>query len=94
MVAGSDCNTFEYSNFTGAGDVWFSLNGTTYQNNSCVALEDIGGGNSSTLCCVNNQTACCSPPYTGEKWPGKGNCFFPHGTCVADGDAGEDMDET
>ena len=79
--------------FTCAGDVWFSLNGTTYLNNSCVALEDIGGGNS-TLCCVTNQTACCRHTYTGEKGPCKGNWFFPNGTCVADGDAGEDMDET
>ena len=59
-----------------------------------MALEDIDGGNSSTLCCVNNQTACCRHPYTGEKWPGKGNWFFLNRTCVADGDAGEDIDET
>ena len=55
-------NTFvhsiEYSNFPGTGDVWFSLNGTTYQNNSCVTLEDIGEGDDALLC-VTNLTACC-----------------------------------
>ena len=68
-------------NFTGAGDVRFSLNGTTYQNNSCVALEDIGKGNNALLC-VTNQTACCRPPYTGKNGPGNGNWFFPNGTRV------------
>ena len=67
-------NSIEYSNFTGAGDVWFSLNGTTYQNNSCVALEDIGEGDDA-LQCVTNQTACC-------KQASKRNWFFPNGTRV------------
>ena len=61
--------------FLSAGDVWFSLNGTTYQNNSNVILEDIGDGDDSLLC-VTNQTACCRPPYSGAF----GNWFFPNGT--------------
>ena len=70
-------NSIEHSNFTGAGDVWFSLNGTTYQNNSCVALEDIGEENNS-LHCVTNQTACCK-----SNGSAKGNWFFPNGTRVS-----------
>ena len=61
----------------GAGDVWFSLNGTTYQNNSCVALEEIGEGNDA-LSCRTNFTACCTR-YTGES---VGNWFFPNGIRV------------
>ena len=73
MVLGTIYN--EYSNFPGAGDVWFSLNYTIYQNNSCVALEDIGEGDNNSLLCVTNQTACC-------KQSGNGNWFFPNGTRV------------
>ena len=58
--------------FTG---VWFSLNGTTYQNNSCVALEDIGEGDDALLC-VANLTAC---DFTRTSL---GNWFFPNGTRV------------
>ena len=58
--------------FTG---VWFSLNGTTYQNNSCVALEDIGKGDDALLC-VANLTAC---DFTRTSL---GNWFFPNGTRV------------
>ena len=64
-----------------AGDVWFSLRGTTYQNNSCVALEDIGEGNDALLC-VTNLTACCTFPYIGNG-SASGNWFFPNGTRVA-----------
>ena len=77
-------HSIEYSNFPGAGDVWFSLNGTTYQNNSCVALEDIGEGNNNSLLCVTNQTACCRPPYTDQNQSAKGN-----NSCVALEDIGE-----
>ena len=63
--------------FPGAGDVWFSLNGTMFQNNSCVALEDIGE-NDTALLCMTNLTACCRAPYTGEN----GSWFFPNGTRV------------
>ena len=65
----------------GAGDVWFSLNGTTYQNNSVVTLEDIGEGDDA-LRCITDQRNCCRPPYTGENGQGMGNWFFPNGTRV------------
>ena len=57
-----------------ADDVRFSLKGTTYQNNSIVTLEDIGGENDSLLC-MTNLTACCKPSST-ENW------FFPNATKV------------
>ena len=59
---------------SGAGDVWFSLRNTTYQNLSVVALEDIGEGDDALLC-MTNQTACCQSPASG-------NWFFPNGTRV------------
>ena len=65
----------------GAGDVWFSLRGTVYQNNSCVALEDIGEGNNA-LFCITHFAACCRPPYTGGYWSALGNWFLPNGTSV------------
>ena len=68
----------------GAGDVWFSLRGTPYQNNSCVALEDIGEGDDALLC-ITNFVACCLPPYTGENGMDLGNWFFPNGTRVSSG---------
>ena len=87
-------NTFvhsiEYSNFPGAGDVWFSLNGTTYQNNSCVTLEDIGDGDNGLLC-VTKLTACCQPPYPGENGSTAGNWFFPNGTTVPSENRGWDF---
>ena len=64
----------DFSNFPGAGDVWFSLRNITYQNNSCVALEDIGEGDDA-LFCMTNFTACCQSPDEGS-W------FFPNGTRV------------
>ena len=63
------------------GDVWFSLNGTTYQNNSLVTLEDIGEKNASLLC-MTNLTACCRRPYTEVSL---GNWFFPNRTRVPSG---------
>ena len=68
------------SSFPGAGDVWFSLNGTTYQNNSLLTLEDIGENNTALLC-MTNLTACCQRPYAGAI----GNWFFPNGTRVPSG---------
>ena len=62
--------------FPGAGDVRFSLRNTTYQNNSCVALEDIGEGNDALLC-VTNLTACCKPNGSAS-----GNWFFPNETRI------------
>ena len=67
--------------FPGAGDVWFSLNGTTYQNNSCVVLEDIGEGGDDTLLCVTKFTGCCRPPNTGNR-SSFGNWYFPNATRV------------
>ena len=66
-----------------ADDVRFSLNGTTYQNNSLVALEDIGEERDA-LFCITNQIACCKP---GENGTALGNWFFSNGTRVlSDGD--------
>ena len=59
---------------TGAGGVWFSLGGTTYQNNSLVSLEDIGEGDAA-LYCLTNQPACCRPPHTVSA---TGNWYFPN----------------
>ena len=63
--------------FSGPGGVWFSLNGTTYQNNSLVTLEDIGERDDALLC-VTDLAACCRSPYAGPI----GNWFFPNGTRV------------
>ena len=87
-------HSFEYSNFPGAGDVWFSLNGTTYQNNSCVALEDIGEGNNNSLLCVTNHTACCKPPYTDQNGSAIGNWYLPNGTRVPSSDEQSDFHRT
>ena len=70
------------ASFPGSGDVWFSLKGTTYQNNSIVTLENIGEGGDDALLCGTNQTACCRPPYTGENGSAVGNWFFPNRTRV------------
>ena len=65
--------------------VRFSLNGTTYQNNSLVTLEDIGEG-VYALFCVTDETACCRPPYTDSTGLVlRGNWFFPNGTRVSSG---------
>ena len=69
-----------FTNFPGASDVWFSFNGTTYQNNSIVTLEDIGEDDDALLC-ATNLTACCRP-YTGENATALGNWFFPNETRV------------
>ena len=65
------------SSFAGAGDVWFSLRNTTYQNNSIVTLEDIGEGDDA-LFCLTNQAACCQP----KDGNALGNWYFPNGTRV------------
>ena len=79
--------------FSGAGDVWFSLRNTTYQNNSIVTLEDIGIGGDALLC-VTNLTACCRPPYIGENGSAMGNWFFPNGSRVPSADAQLDFHRT
>ena len=68
--------------FEGAGDVGFSLNGTTYQNNSLVNLEEIGEDDDALLSTTAN-TACCSRSES----PGGdilGQWFYPNGSAVAD----------
>ena len=65
--------------FLDTGDVWFSLRSTTYQNNSLVTLEDIGGDDDALLC-ITDLTACC--PSTGENGSRIGDWFFPNGTEV------------
>ena len=67
------------SSFPGEGDVWFSLNGTTYQNNSIVILEDVGEGDNALLC-RTKYTACCGGD--NEAVPAIGNWFFPNETRV------------
>ena len=60
------------------GDVWFSLRGTIYQNNSLMILEDIGEKDDALLC-VTKKTDCCSgsyPSIAGGSW------LFPNGTRV------------
>ena len=76
--------SFQYVNiiFLSTGDIWFSLRGKTYQNNSIVILEDIGEYDNPLLC-MTNQSACCRPPYTGDMGPALGNWFFPNGTRVS-----------
>ena len=70
------------SSFPDAAEVWFSLKNKTYQNNSCVTLEDIGEGGDALLC-MANLIACCRPPFTGESGSVLGNWFFPNGTRVS-----------
>ena len=66
----------------GPGNVSFSLDGTTYKNNSLVTLEDIGDGKNALLC-ITDQPACCRPPFTDATGqPTLGNWFFPNGTRV------------
>ena len=66
------------------GDVRFSLNGTIYQNNSIVTLEDIGEGDDALLC-ITDQGNCCTPAHIGMPDVVYGNWFFPNETCVASG---------
>ena len=62
--------------------VRFSLNGTTYQNNSLVTLEDIGERDNALLC-VTDITACCRSPFTDSIGQSAlGNWWFPNGTKV------------
>ena len=67
---------FAISYYLAAGNVLFSLNGTTYQNNSLVTLEDIGEMYNTSLLCRTNFTACCRP----RNGSSLGNWFFPNNT--------------
>ena len=66
--------------FSGAGGVWLTLNGTTYQNNGLVTLEDVGEDDDALLCMTDN-TACCARAQS----PGGGilgDWYYPNGTGV------------
>ena len=71
LVLDKACS-INFSNFPCAGDVWFSLNCSAYQNNSCVTLED----NGTALFCRTDSTAFCKLNTTLEKW------YFPNGSEV------------
>ena len=62
--------------------VWFSLRGTSYQNNSLVNLEDIGEGDDALLC-LTELTACCRKEFNGAMGSAIANWFFPNGTRVS-----------
>ena len=79
----------DISSFPDVEDIWFSLRGTTYKNNSVVFLEDIGEGHDALLC-ITNLTACCRPPYTGVNGSALGNWYFPNETRVPS--SGDDWD--
>ena len=70
--------------------VQFSLNGTTYQNNSLVTLTGIGEKNASLLC-FTNFSACCRP-LTGKNGSTKGNWFFPNRSIVPSKNSDEQSD--
>ena len=74
--------------FSGANDVRFTLNGTTYQNNSVVTLEDISEGDDALLCITDN-TACCSRAES-PRGVVLGDWYYPNGTGVAN--SGEMLD--
>ena len=76
MVLDGGCS-ISFSNLPCAGNVWFSLNDTTYQNNSCVALEDIGE-NDTALLCMTKFTSCCKV----GNGPNLGKWYFPNRTEV------------
>ena len=65
-----------------AGNVWFSLRGTTYQNNSLVSLENIGDSDTLALLCMTDLAACCRSPHSSAL----GDWFFPNGTAVPNSD--------
>ena len=81
------------ANFPGTGDVWFSLRGITYQNNSCVALEDIGEGNNA-LFCMTGLTSCCRGLNTSLNGTVLRNWFFSNGTKVPNPRNGSDFYRT
>ena len=68
--------------FLGAADVRLSLNGTAYQNNSLVTLENIGDSDTLALLCETDLTACCRSGDTPTGINALGDWFFPNGTAV------------
>jgi len=71
--------TLVFLPFLLAGDVWFSLNGATYQNNSLVTLEDIGENDTALLCMTHLTTCCRRSDSSGFVL---GNWKFPNKTDV------------
>ena len=56
-------------------DVWITLNGVTYPNNSIVTNTDIGTGNAALLC-TTTYTPCCTSANQETQW------YFPNGSQV------------
>jgi len=56
-------------------DVWITLNGVTYANNSIVTNTDIGTG-SAALVCTTTYGPCCFSINRGTEW------YFPNGNQV------------
>ena len=56
-------------------DVWITLNGVTYANNSIVTNTDIGTGYAA-LACTTTYTPCCYSANLGTEW------YFPNGNRV------------
>ena len=68
--------------FPGTGEVGFTFNGTRYQNNSLVTVDNIGEGEDALRCMTDNDS-CCRPPYTRSlSQSAIGNWFFPNETRV------------
>ena len=59
-----------------------SHNGTIYQNNSVVTLEDIGEDDDDPLLCVTDLTTCCRGGDTPPGISALGDWIFPNGTAV------------
>ena len=60
----------------------FLFNGTTYQNNSLVTLDEFGESDNA-LHCITNDTDCCKKPFIRENGVGVyGNWYYPNGTRV------------
>ena len=74
-----------------SGYVWFSLENTTYSNNSLVIMEDIGSSMDSLLC-VTNLTGCCKGSG-GNSSTLLGNWYFPNGIRVPGKNANETSGE-
>ena len=56
-------------------DVWITLNGVPYANNSIVTNTDIGTG-SAALLCTTTYTPCCSSDNPETQW------YFPNGSPI------------
>ena len=85
--------TFRISMASSSPGVRFSLDGTNYQNNSIVTLDDIGEGDDALLC-LTDLTACCQARSTSGNRPVQGNWFFPNGTRVPSSGAQWDFHRT